>query len=115
MPPRLRRRRDAVLTAITEEVATAAPKDWKGDAPQPDDPLSPVNLNRLFYPHWEGKGNWIHSKKHPRSDEKKQPSKEVLTAVLWYLRDMIRLGIEQLVYATLLYETAIQDVDYVNL
>jgi hypothetical protein len=89
MPPRLRRRRDTVLTAIAEEVAAAAPKDWKGDAPQPDDPLSPVNLNRLFYLHWEGKKNWVHSKKHPRSDEKKQPSKEVLTAALWYLRDMI--------------------------
>jgi hypothetical protein len=89
MPPRLRRRRDAVLTTITEEVAAAAPKDWKGDAPQPDDPLSPINLNRLFYLHWEGKKNWIHSKKHPRSDRKKQPSKEVLTAALWYLRDMI--------------------------
>jgi hypothetical protein len=69
-------------------VAAAAPKDWKGDAAQPDDPLSPVNLNRLFYLHWEGKGNWVHSRRHPRSD-KKQPSKEVLTAALWYLRDMI--------------------------
>jgi hypothetical protein len=36
-----------------------------------------------------GKKNWIHSKKHPRSDRKKQPSKEVLTAALWSLRDMI--------------------------
>jgi hypothetical protein len=89
MPPRLRRRRDAVLTAIAEEVAAAAPKDWKGDAAQPDDPLSPVNLNRLFYLHWEGKGDWIHSRRRPRSDKKKQPSKEVLTAALWYLRDMI--------------------------
>jgi hypothetical protein len=87
MPPRLRRRRDAVLTDIAEEVQTA--REQRKKAAPPEEALSPTNLNRLFYLHWEGSSNWRKSRKHPRSDRGRQPSQAVLTKALWYLRDMI--------------------------
>jgi hypothetical protein len=87
MPPRLRRRRDAVLKDILEDVAEGARRQLR--YPPLDEPTSNTNLDRLFYLHWEGPSNWRSSKKHPRSDRNVQPSQEVLTAALWYFRDMI--------------------------
>jgi hypothetical protein len=87
MPPRLRRRRDAVLKDILEDVAEGARRHLRH--PPPDEPTSTTNLNRLFYLHWEGPSNWRSSEKHPRSDRNVQPSQEVLKAALWYFRDMI--------------------------
>lgn len=82
MPPRLLRRRDAVLADILKDVAKADP----GEQPTSED-----NLNRLFYLRWRGSGNWRHSH-YPapeRTDKGRQPAKEVLIKALWYFRDMI--------------------------
>jgi hypothetical protein len=87
MPPRLRRRRDAVLQTILEDVAEGARCHHRH--PQPDEPTSARNLDRLFYLHWEGPANWRTSATHPRADRHAQPSKEVLTAALWYFRDLL--------------------------
>ena len=86
MPPRLLRRRDSVLAAILAEVRDAS------HVPVREEPQDPVNLERLYQLQWRGSANW---KKTPpaasyaRADKGHQPTKETLTAALWFFRDMI--------------------------
>ncbi len=83
MPPRLRRRRDAVLQDILEDVRQAS------HCPVEEEPTAEPNLERLFRLHWRGKANWKTSSARPRADKDHQPARETLLAALWFFRDMI--------------------------
>lgn len=83
MPPRLRRRRDAVLHDILEDVCKAS------HSPVVEEATAEPNLERLFHLNWLGRANWRKSSARPRADKNRQPAKETLTAALWYFRDLI--------------------------
>ena len=58
----------------------------------PAEAVTEANLERLFMLSWEGTSKWKqsrHGSQNPRRDVHRQPSQEVLTDALWYLRDLI--------------------------
>jgi hypothetical protein len=67
MPPRLRRRRDAVLAAIDQDVRMARHKPTAPAA----EAVTEENLERLFMLSWEGTSKWKqsrHGSQNPRRD-----------------------------------------------
>jgi hypothetical protein len=84
MPPRLLRRRNAVLVRIHQDIhaATLGPY-WEPDA------VSDANLDHLFHLRWPGRGSWKKAGAQGRRDSGHQACREVLTEALWYMRDML--------------------------